>query len=78
MRYTLVKHLGVLSDHTDGNGNPMTKEANIISWNGDKPVIDVRSWTKDHETMTSGATFTQSELLALFKAVKSWTNEQRS
>ena len=76
MRYTLVKHLGVLSEHTDGNGNRMTKELNLISWNGGKPVLDVRSWSESREHMTSGATFTESEVLAMVKALKQFQKER--
>ena len=75
MRYTLVKHLGVLSESDDNNGNPMTKEVNLISWDGKIPVLDVRSWSADHNTMTSGTTFTQKELTALIKAVKAWSEQ---
>lgn len=40
-------------------------EVNKISWNGNKPKYDIRSWNNSHEKMSKGLSFTKEELLAL-------------
>lgn len=50
--FELLEHLGVLRETKDG----WTKEANVVSWNGGPPKLDIREWDPDHERMTRGIT----------------------
>lgn len=70
--YNLIREIAVL-----GVRENETKEANLISWNGKPPVIDIRYWNAEHTVMSNGITFTQSELSALIKGVKAWTEENK-
>ena len=72
IRFEIIKPIAVLSTRED-----MTKEANFVSWNYEKPVIDVRYWNTDHTTMSNGITFNETEILTLFKGVKKWTEENK-
>ena len=40
-------------------------ELNLISWNGNAPKYDIRSWSPDHEKMGKGITLTGEELAEL-------------
>ena len=43
--YEVVESLGILSTLRSG----YTKEVNIVSWNGGRPRLDIRTWSPDHE-----------------------------
>ena len=60
-KYEIVKHIGVLSESTNG----WTKELNVISWNGANPKYDIRDWAPDHEKMGKGITLTEEEAAKL-------------
>ena len=38
-----------------------TKEANIVSWNGGEPKLDIREWDPAHERMSKGVTIFESD-----------------
>lgn len=76
MTYEIIKHIGVLSEGVDANNNPMKKEVNLISWNRQPPVVDIRSWSDDHEVMTHGATFTKDEFQALANCIKTYSADR--
>ncbi|RLD01565.1 MAG: hypothetical protein DRI32_09400 [Chloroflexi bacterium] len=61
--YEITKKLGVLSTSAKG----WTKELNLISWNGNAPKYDLRTWSPEHEKMGKGITLTEEEVLALKK-----------
>lgn len=46
-----------------------TKELNVVRWNGGMPKYDIREWDEEHERMSRGVTFTESEMKALVKAM---------
>ena len=55
--YKIVEHLFDLpSSNID-----WVKEVNLISWNGRKPVYDIRTWSKNHMVMGKGVSFSESE-----------------
>ena len=59
----LLKHLCCFNVTPNG----WTKELNIVSWAGGRPVIDIRRWNADHTKMSKGITMTYEELI--------WLNE---
>ena len=63
INYEITKKLGVLSTSAKG----WTKELNLISWNGNAPKYDLRTWAPEHEKMGKGITLTEEEVLALKK-----------
>ena len=63
INYEITKKLGVLSTSAKG----WTKELNLISWNGNAPKYDLRTWSPEHERMGKGITLTEAELVALKK-----------
>lgn len=76
MRYEILEHIVTLSSSDDAEGNVWSREVNLVSWNGKHPVLDVRSWNADHSKCSSGATFTETELLTLIKSLKSWQEKR--
>ena len=57
IRFELVEHIGVLNKKDSG----WTREVNIVSWNGNKPKVDIREWNPDHERMSRGVTLLEEE-----------------
>lgn len=44
--YEIIEHIGVFDDSSD----TWTGQVNIVSWNGNKPKIDVRYWNAEVPT----------------------------
>ncbi len=63
INYEITKKLGVLSTSAKG----WTKELNLISWNGNAPKYDLRTWSPEHEKMGKGITLTEEEIVELKK-----------
>ena len=61
IKYEIVDRIGVVSEGNNG----WNKEINLISWNGQEPMYDLRSWAPDHEKMSKGATISVAEAKAL-------------
>ena len=61
INYEITKKIGVLSTSAKG----WTKELNLISWNGNAPKYDLRTWSPEHEKMGKGITLTEEEIVAL-------------
>ena len=40
-------------------------ELNRVSWNGNEPKYDIRSWSPDHTKMGKGVTLTEEDVIAL-------------
>ena len=55
--YKIIQRVGVLSTNSEGN----KKEFNIISFDGNEPVYDVRMWSADHAEMGEITPFTKQE-----------------
>ena len=66
LKFDVLDSLGILSENSRG----WKKEVNIISWNGNKPKIDIRDWAPEHEKMGKGITLTESECRKLFDILK--------
>lgn len=61
IKYEITQSIACLSEEKGG----WTKELNLISWNGNAPKYDIRSWSSDHSKMGKGITLTKEELLQL-------------
>lgn len=61
IKYEIVEKVGVISNGTNG----WNKELNLISWNDREPVIDIRTWSPDHDKMGKGVTISKEEAVAL-------------
>ena len=64
--YEIVKEVAVLSASESG----YTKEINFISWNGNEPKYDIRSFSPNRKKCGKGITLTADEAAALLKALQ--------
>lgn len=64
IQYEIVKEIAVLSQSDSG----YTKEINLISWNGNEPKYDIRSFSPDREKCGKGITLTEAEVKTLLEA----------
>ena len=70
IQYEIVKEVAVLSASDSG----YTKEINFISWNGNEPKYDIRSFSLNREKCGKGITLTADEAAALLKALQKEIN----
>lgn len=49
-----------------------TKELNIVSWYGNEPVFDLRSWDPFHNKSTKGVTLTKGEARKLQQTLNNY------
>ena len=61
LKYEIINQIGVISTSASG----WNVELNRVSWNGNEPKYDVRSWSLDHTKMGKGITLSEDELIAL-------------
>ena len=61
LKYEIINQIGVISTSASG----LNIELNRISWNGNEPKYDLRSWSPDHSKMGKGITLSEEELIAL-------------
>lgn len=66
IQYEIVKEIAVLSKSDSG----YTKEINLISWNGNEPKYDIRSFSPNREKCGKGITLTESEVKTLLEALE--------
>ena len=66
IQYEIVKEIAVLSQNDSG----YTKEINRISWNGNEPKYDIRSFSPNREKCRKGITLTESEVKNLLAALQ--------
>lgn len=62
--FEIHEAIATLSD----SGKGYTKELNLISYNGGKPVYDIRQWYTDEsedKKMLKGCTLTKEEIIKL-------------
>lgn len=62
----IIEHIAILSD--DGHGK--TKELNMVSENGEPPVLDLRRWYKRQFAIYGGITLTDEEAVNLLVALE--------
>ena len=70
IQYEIVKEVAVLSANDSG----YTKEINFISWNGNEPKYDIRSFSPNRKKCGKGITLTADEAAALLKALQKELN----
>ncbi len=70
IQYEIVKEVAVLSASDSG----YTKEINFISWNGNEPKYDIRSFSTNRKKCGKGITLTADEAAALLKALQKEIN----
>ena len=61
LQFEIKQTIACLSEEKGG----WKKELNLVSWNGNEPKYDIRSWSSDHTKMGKGITFSKEELSAL-------------
>lgn len=61
LKFEIINQVGVISTSASG----WNIELNIVSWNGNEPKYDMRSWSPDHTKMGKGITLTEEELISL-------------
>ncbi len=61
IKYEIVDKVGIVSEGSNG----WNKELNLISWNEREPVLDIRTWSPDHEKMGKGVTISKAEAKVL-------------
>ena len=61
IKYEITQSIACLSEEKNG----WTKELNLVSWYGNTPKYDIRSWCADHSKMGKGITLTKEELVQL-------------
>lgn len=61
LKYEIINQIGIVSTASNG----WSIELNRISWNGNEPKYDLRSWSPDHSKMGKGITLTDSDIIAL-------------
>lgn len=61
LKFEIINQIGVISTSASG----WNVELNRVSWNGNEPKYDVRSWSPGHTKMGKGITFSEEELVAL-------------
>lgn len=61
LKYEIINQIGVISTSASG----WNTELNRISWNGNEPKYDLRSWSPDHSKMGKGITLSEEEVIAL-------------
>lgn len=66
IQYEIIKEIAVLSQNDSG----YTKEINLISWNGNEPKYDIRSFSPDREKCGKGITLTEQEVKTLLEALE--------
>lgn len=60
--YEIKERLGVISQTESGE---FTTEVNLISYNGNKPKVDIRKWDRRTDKMLKGISLTTEEAQAL-------------
>ena len=61
LKFEIINQIGTISTSTSG----WNVELNRVSWNGNEPKYDLRSWSPDHTKMGRGITLSEEELIAL-------------
>ena len=61
LKFEIINQIGTISTSTSG----WSVELNRVSWNGNEPKYDLRSWSPDHTKMGRGITLSEEELIAL-------------
>ena len=63
LKYEIINQIGIVSTNAGG----WSLELNRVSWNGNEPKYDLRSWSPDHSKMGKGITLIDNDIIALSK-----------
>ena len=71
-QYQVLEKCGVIAEKKNG-----TMELRYVSWNGNEPKYDIRTWlvTEDGERGAKGLTLTGEELESLYEIIKKMVEE---
>ncbi len=74
IEYEILKHIGTIAESTEDN-TTYRKEINIISYNGNEPVFDIRPWIvvtgeKTTRKRVKGITLNKNELKAVYSKLR--------
>ena len=64
-KYVIVRDYGIINKRTDALGNKWIKRVRFISWNDQKPLLDIREWSDDDATCRTGMRLNWREVDAL-------------
>ena len=65
LKFELINVIGIVSNSTKG----WKKELTRVSWNGEEPKYDIRTWDEEHDKMGKGVTLSVEELRNLKKLI---------
>jgi hypothetical protein len=71
--YKIVGKTNVVSESENGEWN---LEANLVSWFGHPPRLELRHWTPDHMKMDKGPRFSKEEAIKLRDTLVSMNIEE--
>lgn len=66
LKFEILNELGVISESSKG----WKKELTRVSWNGEEPKYDIRTWDSEHKKMGKGITLTEEELRVLKELIE--------
>lgn len=66
LKFEIINQIGIISTSASG----WNVELNRVSWNGNEPKYDVRSWSPDHTKMGKGITLSEDEVISLCELLK--------
>lgn len=66
--FVIVEPIGVIYKYPTG----WSKEINLVSWDSQKAVFDIRDWNKEHSSMARGVTLTLEEIESLVIIIKEY------
>lgn len=61
IKFEIIKEIAVLSSSKSG----WNRELNLVSWNGNKPKLDIRDWSPEHARTGKGITLSREEAAIL-------------
>jgi len=61
VKFEILNVLGTIAEGTKGWNKQLTR----ISWDGNEPKYDIRTWSPDYEKMGKGVTLSEEELRTL-------------
>mgnify|MGYP000856386950 FL=1 len=60
--YEVVEEIGTIGNPTPSG---WSTQLNLVSWNGNEPKLDIRSWNEDHSRMGKGISLSMEEATQL-------------
>lgn len=66
LKFEIINQIGVISTSASG----WNVELNRVSWNGNEPKYNVRTWSPDHTKMGKGITLSEDEVISLCELLK--------